>query len=80
MNGKSRMPKLPFQLSDSFYIGKRFNVSDCASDFGNDDIELTCFPKQHHTPFYFISNMRNYLYCLSEIGAFTFFINNRLID
>ena len=61
-------------LTDGFNKWLRFNVTDCSADFGNNHV-CVCFPAYAVNKFLdFIRNVRNNLYCRSEIFTTTFLI------
>src|SRR5262245_29939728 len=80
MNDESGVPQFPFQLPNGFYVWQRFDIAHRSPDFSNDNFKLPRLAQQHDSSFYFVSDVRNYLYGFSEIGPFTFFGNNGLID
>src|SRR5574344_297132 len=68
------LAKFPFQLSYTFKIWKRFYVADSSAYFSNDEIIMIFLSEQFYVAFYFVCDMRNYLYRLTQIVASAFLV------
>ena len=72
--------QLPLKLTDRLQERLRLHITYSSADLGDDHIEFAGLAEQKHTPLDFISDMRNNLYGLSEISAFTLLIDNGIIN
>src|SRR5688500_16866403 len=72
--------QFPTYLTKSFYIRQCFDVTHRSANFSNHDVVFSCLTEEEHSLFYFIGNMRNHLNGFSEIGALSFFVDDRLIN
>ena len=72
--------KLPLQLANGFYIGKRLDITHRAAYFRNNNIKLVFLSQQEHASFDLVRYMRDHLYRFAEVGAFAFLIDHRLVN
>src|ERR1700759_3113838 len=70
----------PSELSYCFQERKRFYIPYGSTDFSDDNIVFTVFRKQLEILFYFVCDVRNYLYCFSKKSTLTFFGNYVMIN
>ena len=78
--GEVFLRKFPLKLTDRLQERLRLHVTYSSTHLGDDDIEFAGLAEQKHTPLDFISDMRDDLYGLSEISAFTLLIDNGIIN
>ena len=69
-----------FYLTDSFKERQAFNIADGTADLCNNKISIIITANAVNALFDFISNVRDYLHCTSQIIAPAFFIDNGQID
>ena len=67
---------LVFNLADSFYEWKRFNITDSTTDFCDDYVCFCFFCRKKHAAFDFFCDVRNYLNCTSVEFSFAFHVKN----
>lgn len=79
MNAKSPFTKFPFQLSYALEERLALYVADCSTNFSYHEIIVVLLTKQHHVALYLVSDVRNYLYSLSQIIATALLIYNGLV-
>ena len=72
--------QFPLQLAYSFNKRKAFNITNSSADFSYNNIIFLSLPKQQHSAFNLIRYMRHHLHSFAQIIAFSFFINNSLIN
>ena len=78
-NHRIVLAQFPLQLANTFYVRKRFYITDCPSNFCNNDV-IILFGKHLYSAFDFVGNVRNNLNCFPKKITFTLLFNNSLVD
>ena len=74
------LTQLPFQLTYAFDERQRLDVTHRTTDLRDHKVKLILRSQQFYVTFDLIGNMRNYLYCFTQVITFTFFIYYALIN
>ena len=70
----------PFELTHTFDIGQRLDVTYSSTDFSNHKIKIAGIAQQIDVVFDFVGDVGNNLYGFTQIVAMAFLINYVLID
>ena len=66
--GEVILGEFPLQLTDGLHEGLGFHIAHGAAYLGYDYVELSALAQQEHASLYLVSDMRDYLYGLAQIG------------
>ena len=69
-----------FDLTDGFEEWQGFDIADGAADFGDDDVCIVIAADAEDSVFDFVGDVRDDLDGGSEVFAFSFFVDNGLVD
>ena len=80
MNTQGISAEFPLQLTDTFQVRQRFDITYGTTDFSDDKVKFILVSKQFDVTLDFISNVRDNLNGLTQIVSMTFFVNYTLVD
>src|SRR5659263_8433 len=80
MHAKTVFAEFPAHLTNAFYIRKGFNVTNCSTNFSNDEVKLILGAQQADATLDFIGDMGYDLYGLAQVITAAFFGDDVLID
>jgi len=80
VNAKAAAAQLPTKLSDAFDKRKRFNVTDSATNFRDDEVEFILGGQWAHVALDFVGDVRNDLNGLAQVITMTLFLDDILIN
>ena len=77
MYADGAVAEFPFQLTDGFEEGGRFDVTDGAANLLDDKVDISVL---HDAVFDLVGDMRHHLYGLAEVVAVAFLVDDGLVD
>ena len=77
MYADSAVAEFPFQLTDGFEEGGRFDVTDGAANLLDDEVDISVL---HDAVFDLVGDVRHHLYGLAEVVAVAFLVDDGLVD